>query len=110
MPPTATALGPHAVQLSEGGTVLTAAISMQDAHLDRPADECVPTGQGSHAMYSDDGGRSWALSQNDMAGGDECQAAQLANGSLIMNQRTATAARPAENPLASRSLCSAHSF
>lgn len=53
-----------------------------------PADHMSP-GWGSHAMLSDDGGKTWTLS-NSMTGlgGNECQAARCANGSLIMNQRT----------------------
>ena len=38
-------------------------------------------------LYSDDFGKSFAVS-NKEEGGNECQAARLANGSLILNQRT----------------------
>lgn len=47
---------------------------------------------GSHAMYSDNAGKSWALS-NEMPGGNECQAAALPNGTLVMNQRTRDSVR-----------------
>ena len=39
------------------------------------------------ALYSDDFGRSFAVS-NKEEGGNECQAARLSNGTLILNQRT----------------------
>jgi sialidase-1 len=47
---------------------------------------------GSHAMLSDDGAKTWRLSEpidgGDSGGGNECQAAQLPNGTLVMNMRT----------------------
>ena len=44
---------------------------------------------GSHSMYSDDLGQSWKISGSiDGDGGNECQAAPAANGSLLMNMRT----------------------
>eukprot|EP00912_Choanoflagellata_sp_UC4_P001185 UC4_evm3s741 len=42
---------------------------------------------GSHAMFSDDEGKTWKVS-NSLEGGNECQVAKLSNGSLIMNMRT----------------------
>ena len=74
------ATGPPAGQQLESGRLLIAA----DHYLGGGSD------WGSHAMFSDDGGASWSLS-NDMVGpggGNECQAARAPNGSLIMNQRT----------------------
>jgi sialidase-1 len=41
----------------------------------------------SHAIYSDDGGASWRLSQPIAAGSNECQAAERRDGSVVMNMR-----------------------
>ena len=44
---------------------------------------------GSQSLYSDDLGESWHLSAAiNGEGGNECQAARTANGSLLMNMRT----------------------
>jgi sialidase-1 len=41
----------------------------------------------SHAFYSDDHGRSWQLGASVAPHTDECQVAELADGSLLMNMR-----------------------
>ena len=46
-PPTAVALSPHDSHVSEGGTVLIVPESEHAEHLERPAAEREPTGQGS---------------------------------------------------------------
>lgn len=66
---------PSGLQLKSGRLLISA------DHMD--------PGWGSHSMYSDDEGKSWKLSNSMVGlGGNECQAARCANGSLIMNQRT----------------------
>lgn len=41
----------------------------------------------SHMLYSDDGGRSWKLGGNAQPKTGECAAAELADGSLLLNMR-----------------------
>lgn len=41
----------------------------------------------SHAMLSDDGGRSWHLSRPVQTGGNECQVVERSDGSLLLNTR-----------------------
>lgn len=43
---------------------------------------------GSHAIYSDDGGKSWQLSDTISPTCNECQVAELSDGRLMMNMRT----------------------
>jgi len=74
---------PQGLELSEGGRLLVAgdhAIDGAGSHW------------GSHAMFSDDGGINWSISDL-MAGGNECQAARVNETSLIMNMRTAIGVR-----------------
>ena len=54
-----------------------------------PCDHRVPDGYdcGSHAIYSDDGGSSWQLGDAIQPGANECQAAELSDGRVIMNIR-----------------------
>ena len=47
----------------------------------------VPGDWFAAVMYSDDLGASFSISNKEI-GGNECQAAPLSNGSLILNQRT----------------------
>lgn len=42
---------------------------------------------GSHVIYSDDGGRSWACGGVIQPGANECQAAELSDGTLRMDIR-----------------------
>lgn len=44
-------------------------------------------GNGSHAFYSDDHGQTWQLSNTIQPGANECQAVELADGTLQMNIR-----------------------
>ena len=43
--------------------------------------------RSSHAIYSDDGGATWKVGGPMTSGTDECQAVELADGSLMMNSR-----------------------
>jgi sialidase-1 len=42
---------------------------------------------GSHALYSDDGGKSWQRSSPIYEGCNECQVVELADGRLLLNMR-----------------------
>lgn len=44
---------------------------------------------GSHAIYSDDGGHTWAYSQVIQPHCNECQAVELSDGRLLLNARSA---------------------
>lgn len=44
-------------------------------------------GNGAHAIYSDDHGKTWHLSNIIQPGANECQAVELADGTLKMNIR-----------------------
>ncbi|MEW4528011.1 sialidase family protein [Maioricimonas sp. JC845] len=43
---------------------------------------------GSHAIYSDDGGKTWQLSETISPTCNECQVAELSDGRLLMSIRT----------------------
>ena len=45
-------------------------------------------GYGSHVLLSDDGGKSWRMSQPICPGCNESQVVELSNGSLLMNMRS----------------------
>ncbi|UCD50887.1 MAG: exo-alpha-sialidase [Phycisphaerales bacterium] len=46
-----------------------------------------PTGYSSHVIYSDDHGQSWQLGGTISPAVNECQVAELADGTLMMNMR-----------------------
>eukprot|EP01048_Picozoa_sp_COSAG05_P004023 COSAG05_NODE_202_length_14312_cov_7.897629_7_plen_402_part_00 len=76
---------PTSIQLPSGRIIVPTAFC-----YDGGAGRCRSQKPGdwfAAVLYSDDFGRSFAVS-NKEDGGNECQAAQLANGSLILNQRT----------------------
>jgi sialidase-1 len=52
--------------------------------------EGTPLGRGSHAIYSDDGGRTWKMSEVIRPRMNECQVAELfdGRGTLSMNMRS----------------------
>ena len=54
-----------------------------------PCDHQFPDGygSGSHAIYSDDHGRTWQAGAPIQPGGDECQVVELEDGRLLMNMR-----------------------
>ena len=65
---------------------------MQGPHAGRlviPCDhrEMDTYGNGSHAVYSDDHGQTWRLSEVIQPGANECQVVELPDGSLKMNIR-----------------------
>lgn len=62
-----------------------------------PCDHSVPVAQadgsekvvnGSHAIYSDDGGYTWAYSEVIHPGCNECQAVELSDGRVMLNARS----------------------
>ncbi len=48
---------------------------------------------GAHAIYSDDGGRTWRAGGVAGPGTNECQVAERRDGALVLNMRTAEPAR-----------------
>ena len=58
-----------------------------------PSDHSQPIGgevvNGSHAIYSDDGGETWAYSDPIQPGCNECQAVELSDGRILLNARSA---------------------
>jgi arylsulfatase A-like enzyme len=83
-----TALFPHESWVATGPAT---GLELANGRLLVAADHYDPQ-HGSHAMLSDDGAQTWQLSEpiddQSSGGGNECQAAQLTNGSLVMNMRT----------------------
>lgn len=47
-------------------------------------------GNGSHALYSDDHGETWQVSEVIQPGANECQVVELSDGTLMMNIRMQT--------------------
>jgi len=47
-----------------------------------------PFGFGSHALISDDRGKTWRMSRPIRPGCNECQVAELPDGKLVMNMRS----------------------
>jgi sialidase-1 len=45
-------------------------------------------GYGSHVLFSDDGGKSWDMSESITPGCNESQVVELENGDLMMNMRS----------------------
>lgn len=66
---------PQGQQLSNGRLVLGS------DHIDNSG------AWGSHIMFSDDNGETWELGP-ELPDGNECQVAQLKNGSLLVNMRS----------------------
>ncbi|MBR6762661.1 MAG: exo-alpha-sialidase [Clostridia bacterium] len=65
---------------------------------------------GSHLVYSDDFGESWKLGAiQDYPGGNECNALELADGTILLNART-HASIPANRRLQSESQDGGDSF
>lgn len=62
-------------------------IQLASGRLVVPSDWGTGSGGGSHAMISDDHGKTWSNSAL-IPNGNECQAAVTKNGSLIMSMRT----------------------
>ncbi len=66
---------------------------MQGAHKGRlliPCDHNAPDGNGSrsHAIYSDDGAKTWQIGQTvPQTGMNECQSAELSDGRVMINMR-----------------------
>jgi len=54
-----------------------------------PCDHRAPElyNNGSHAIFSDDHGKSWQLSEAIQPGANECQVVELEDGTLMMNMR-----------------------
>ncbi len=48
----------------------------------------------SNIMYSRDHGATWTLSKHAFSGGNECQAVQLSDGSLMLNMRNIDKSKP----------------
>ena len=69
-------------------------IALRGGRLLIPCDFMVAgTGEaGSHAVLSDDGGRTWRLGGVLQPGVNECQAVELSDGSVMMNMRNHRAA------------------
>lgn len=44
--------------------------------------------RGSHAIFSDDGGKTWQLGGTAGPNANECQAVELADGTVMLNMRT----------------------
>jgi len=53
-----------------------------------PSDHRDTYGYGSHMIYSDDGGVTWARSEPITPGCNECQVVELADGTLMNNMRS----------------------
>lgn len=65
-------------------------IQLQSGRLLIPCDHSVAGTKvhGSHTIYSDDHGESWHIGGIIVADVNECQAAELANGDVLMNMRS----------------------
>ena len=49
--------------------------------------------RGSHTIYSDDGGKTWSVSESIEPGPDECQVVELRDGRVMLNARMQTEPR-----------------
>ncbi len=65
-------------------------IETRKGRLVIPCDHAVEGSRDSysHIFYSDDGGRSWQLGGSAGAGTNECQVAELGDGTLLLNMRS----------------------
>ena len=65
-------------------------IQLRTGRLLVPCDHMVAgsKAQFSHVLYSDDGGKSWHVGGEVGPGCDECQAAELADGTVLLNIRS----------------------
>jgi hypothetical protein len=81
---------PTSIQLQTGRIVVPTAFCY-DGGMGR-CKSAAPGDWFAATLYSDDFGRSFSVSSKE-AGGNECQAAELSNGSLVLNQRTRGARR-----------------
>lgn len=52
-----------------------------------PCDHTDKSGYSSHVIYSDDHGKNWQLGGSVSGGCNECQAVELADGTLMLNMR-----------------------
>jgi sialidase-1 len=64
-------------------------IQLRNGRLIVPCDHSRIEGRsyGSHVIYSDDHGAHWKIGGSVTGGANECQVAQVADGSLILNMR-----------------------
>jgi sialidase-1 len=67
-------------------------IQLRSGRLVIPCDHSRIEGRvyGSHVIYSDDHGARWKIGGVITGGANECQVAQLSNGSLLLNMRMQT--------------------
>jgi len=67
-------------------------IQLRSGRILIPCDHSDHSGGGhpfrSHAIFSDDGGKTWGLSDAIVDSVNECQAVELADGSVLMNMRS----------------------
>eukprot|EP01104_Vermistella_antarctica_P021170 TRINITY_DN938_c0_g1_i1.p1 TRINITY_DN938_c0_g1~~TRINITY_DN938_c0_g1_i1.p1 ORF type:complete len:387 (-),score=87.31 TRINITY_DN938_c0_g1_i1:139-1299(-) len=67
-------------------------IQLTDGRLVMPCDMINSTAGYSFVYYSDDHGQSWNFSSTMNVDGNECQPAQMQNGSVVLNMRQSGAA------------------
>ncbi len=79
------ATGPgHGIQLTDGRLLVPCDCRLKETSADRRAWKKIGY---SHVFFSDDHGKSWQLGETTSQGMNECEAVELADGSLLLSMR-----------------------